>query len=82
MRGAGAASASILTFLDSHCEVNTDWLQPMIQRVKEVSTYEDFSQTQRYLVYLVQVVYVEWKIWKLTHTHALTCTNTYSHTVV
>lgn len=36
VRGAGAASASILTFLDSHCEVNTDWLQPMIQRVKEV----------------------------------------------
>lgn len=36
VRGAGAALASILTFLDSHCEVNTDWLQPMIQRVKEV----------------------------------------------
>ncbi|TWW72536.1 Polypeptide N-acetylgalactosaminyltransferase 16 [Takifugu flavidus] len=36
VRGANAASASILTFLDSHCEVNTDWLQPMIQRVKEV----------------------------------------------
>ncbi|CAB1330443.1 unnamed protein product, partial [Coregonus sp. 'balchen'] len=32
VRGAGAASAAILTFLDSHCEVNTDWLQPMIQR--------------------------------------------------
>ncbi|XP_010877678.1 polypeptide N-acetylgalactosaminyltransferase 16 isoform X2 [Esox lucius] len=38
VRGAGAASASILTFLDSHCEVNTDWLQPMIQRVKEDHT--------------------------------------------
>ncbi|CAF88642.1 unnamed protein product, partial [Tetraodon nigroviridis] len=36
VRGANAASAPILTFLDSHCEVNTDWLQPMIQRVKEV----------------------------------------------
>ena len=36
VRGANTASASILTFLDSHCEVNTDWLQPMIQRVKEV----------------------------------------------
>ncbi|XP_042186304.1 polypeptide N-acetylgalactosaminyltransferase 16-like [Oncorhynchus tshawytscha] len=38
VRGAGAASAPILTFLDSHCEVNTDWLQPMIQRVKEDHT--------------------------------------------
>uniref|UniRef100_A0A3Q3XBL4 Polypeptide N-acetylgalactosaminyltransferase n=1 Tax=Mola mola TaxID=94237 RepID=A0A3Q3XBL4_MOLML len=38
VRGANAASASILTFLDSHCEVNTDWLQPMIQRVKEDHT--------------------------------------------
>ncbi|KAK7904532.1 hypothetical protein WMY93_017139 [Mugilogobius chulae] len=36
--GANSASASILTFLDSHCEVNTDWLQPMIQRVKEDHT--------------------------------------------
>ncbi|KAJ8401123.1 hypothetical protein AAFF_G00387050 [Aldrovandia affinis] len=38
VRGAGIASGSILTFLDSHCEVNTDWLQPMIQRVKEDHT--------------------------------------------
>ncbi|XP_030642177.1 polypeptide N-acetylgalactosaminyltransferase 16 [Chanos chanos] len=38
VRGAGAASATILTFLDSHCEVNTDWLQPMLQRVKEDHT--------------------------------------------
>ncbi|KAJ8289635.1 hypothetical protein GJAV_G00003570 [Gymnothorax javanicus] len=38
VRGAGAASASVLTFLDSHCEVNTDWLQPMLQRVKEDHT--------------------------------------------
>lgn len=31
------ASAAVLTFLDSHCEVNTEWLQPLLQRVKEVS---------------------------------------------
>ncbi|KAF3845408.1 hypothetical protein F7725_008571, partial [Dissostichus mawsoni] len=35
VKGANSATALILTFLDSHCEVNTDWLQPMIQRVKE-----------------------------------------------
>lgn len=39
VRGADVASASILTFLDSHCEVNTEWLQPMLQRVKEVGVY-------------------------------------------
>ncbi|XP_028994902.1 polypeptide N-acetylgalactosaminyltransferase 16 [Betta splendens] len=38
VRGANSASASVLTFLDSHCEVNADWLQPMIQRVKEDHT--------------------------------------------
>nr|XP_033806766.1 polypeptide N-acetylgalactosaminyltransferase 16 [Geotrypetes seraphini] len=35
VRGANVASADILTFLDSHCEVNNEWLQPMLQRVKE-----------------------------------------------
>lgn len=38
VRGAEMATADILTFLDSHCEVNSEWLQPMLQRVKEVST--------------------------------------------
>lgn len=37
VRGADVAAAAVLTFLDSHCEVNTEWLQPMLQRVKEVS---------------------------------------------
>lgn len=38
VRGADAAVADVLTFLDSHCEVNNEWLQPMLQRVKEDST--------------------------------------------
>lgn len=33
------ATAAVLTFLDSHCEVNTEWLQPMLQRVKEVRLF-------------------------------------------
>ncbi|XP_028936769.1 polypeptide N-acetylgalactosaminyltransferase 16 [Ornithorhynchus anatinus] len=35
VRGAEVATADILTFLDSHCEVNSEWLQPLLQRVKE-----------------------------------------------
>ncbi|XP_053553963.1 polypeptide N-acetylgalactosaminyltransferase 16 [Bombina bombina] len=35
VRGAEVAIAQILTFLDSHCEVNNEWLQPLLQRVKE-----------------------------------------------
>ncbi|KAI5232176.1 Polypeptide N-Acetylgalactosaminyltransferase 16 [Manis pentadactyla] len=38
VRGADVAAAAVLTFLDSHCEVNTEWLQPLLQRVKEDHT--------------------------------------------
>lgn len=37
IRGASVAKGTTLTFLDSHCEVNRDWLQPLLHRVKEVS---------------------------------------------
>ncbi|XP_059501138.1 polypeptide N-acetylgalactosaminyltransferase 14 isoform X2 [Stegostoma tigrinum] len=38
VRGADAAGAGVLTFLDSHCEVNKDWLPPLLQRTKEDPT--------------------------------------------
>ncbi|KAM9798274.1 polypeptide N-acetylgalactosaminyltransferase 14 [Neosynchiropus ocellatus] len=38
VRGADAARAAVLTFLDSHCEVNKDWLPPLLQRIKEDSS--------------------------------------------
>lgn len=43
MRGADIAQGTTLTFLDSHCEVNRDWLQPLLHRVKEVSQVEEQS---------------------------------------
>lgn len=56
VKGADASRAPVLTFLDSHCECNKNWLEPLLLEVKQV--YLSIAKAKYSLVNL----YVLWSL--------------------
>lgn len=67
VKGANFASSKILTFLDSHCECNVGWLEPLLYRIVQVGVGDAFYVIWPYL-------WDTWMSW-LKHEADLKCCN-------